>query len=95
MSLKRMIFKDDVNCVDCRYEMLKNEDIADIPIERLIQVDRTLVGIWCTNAPSMIEAVKQLFLPKWKLKLLATWFWIKVRFDDMNFIPLPNVRIDF
>lgn len=60
--------------------MLSNENIADIPMERVIKVNRTLVAIWCTNAPSMIQAVKDLFLSKWKLKLLATWFWIKVRF---------------
>lgn len=58
--------------------MLSNDDIAAIAIENIIQVNKTLVAIWCTNAPSMIQAVKQLFLPKWKLKLLATWFWIKV-----------------
>ncbi|XP_031629152.1 N(6)-adenine-specific DNA methyltransferase METTL4 [Contarinia nasturtii] len=60
------------------YQMLNNESIADIPIEMAIQPNRTLVAVWCTNAPSNIQAVQQTFLPKWKLKLLATWFWIKV-----------------
>lgn len=59
--------------------MLSNEEIAKIPIEGMIQANRTLVAIWCTNAPSMIQAVKDVFFSKWNLKLLATWFWVKVK----------------
>lgn len=58
--------------------MLSNDAIANIPIDKVVQPNRTLVAIWCTNAPSMIQAVEQTFLPKWNLKLLATWYWIKV-----------------
>lgn len=58
--------------------MLSNDSIANIPVDELTQPNRTLVAIWCTNAPSMIQAVKDTILPKWKLKLLATWYWIKV-----------------
>lgn len=61
-----------------RYEMLSNKDIANIPIAKLVRVDRTLVAIWCTNAPSMIQAVRDRLIAKWSLKILATWFWIKV-----------------
>lgn len=62
------------------YQMLSNDHIASIPIEAVTQPNRTLVVIWCTNAPSMIQAVKETFLPKWNLRLLATWYWIKVTF---------------
>lgn len=58
--------------------MLNNDEIENIPIEKWTTENRTLVAIWCTNAPSMIQAVQQQFLPKWRLKLLATWYWIKV-----------------
>lgn len=61
-----------------RYEMLTNEDIANIPVAKWTRVDHTLVAIWCTNAPSCIQAIREQFLAKWNLKLLATWFWIKV-----------------
>lgn len=62
--------------------MLTNDIIANIPVERAVQPNKTLVAIWCTNAPSMIDVVKQTFLSKWKLKLLATWYWIKVMFRN-------------
>lgn len=62
--------------------MLSNEHIASIPIDTVVQPNKTLIAIWCTNAPSMIEAVKKLFFPKWRLKLLATWYWIKVCFQS-------------
>lgn len=58
--------------------MLSNKDIANIPIAKWVSADRTLVAIWCTNAPSMISYVRNKMLAKWNLKLLATWFWIKV-----------------
>lgn len=61
------------------YEMLTNDDIANTPVARWTGVDQTLVAIWCTNAPSTIQAIREQFLAKWQLKLLATWFWIKVR----------------
>lgn len=58
--------------------MLTNEDIANTPIAKWTTVNHTLVAIWCTNAPSTIQAVREHFLKKWSLKLLATWIWIKV-----------------
>lgn len=57
---------------------MSNDLIRNIPIEKLIGHDKTLVAIWCTNAPSLIKTVIESFLPKWKLKLVATWYWIKV-----------------
>lgn len=60
--------------------MMTNDLIANIPIEKFVSNDGTLVVIWCTNAPSLIAAVLETCLPKWKLKLIATWYWIKVSF---------------
>lgn len=57
--------------------MLNNEAIEQIPIEKLVG-DESIVAIWCTNAPSLIKTVKESFLKKWNLKLIATWYWIKV-----------------
>lgn len=65
--------------------MLTNDDIANTPIADWTTVDQTLVAIWCTNAPSTIQAVREEFLKKWNLKLLATWFWIKVC-SPLNFL---------
>lgn len=57
--------------------MLDNEAIEQIPIDKLVG-DKSIVVIWCTNAPSLIKAVKESFLNKWNLTLIATWYWIKV-----------------
>ncbi|XP_058175598.1 N(6)-adenine-specific methyltransferase METTL4 [Anopheles ziemanni] len=59
------------------YRMLTNEDIQAIPLERHLHAD-TFVAVWCTNAPTHIDAVKKNFFPKWGLELVATWYWIKI-----------------
>lgn len=61
----------------CAYQMMDNFAIRDIPVEQLIKPN-ALVAIWCTNAPSHIAAIKKEFLPKWNLKLIASWYWIKI-----------------
>uniref|UniRef100_A0A182RK21 Methyltransferase-like protein 4 n=1 Tax=Anopheles funestus TaxID=62324 RepID=A0A182RK21_ANOFN len=59
------------------YRMLTNEDIKAIPLERHLH-ENTLVVVWCTNAPSHIEAVSKEFFPKWGVELVACWYWIKI-----------------
>lgn len=61
------------------YKMLDNEAIGNIPVETLTDPNKTLVAVWCTNAPSAINAVIDRFFVKWQLKLVSTWYWIKVR----------------
>lgn len=60
------------------YQMLYNEDLVAIPLDEYIH-ENTLVVIWCTNSNIHHKAILETFLPKWSLKLLAKWFWIKVR----------------
>ncbi|XP_055550283.1 N(6)-adenine-specific methyltransferase METTL4 isoform X2 [Wyeomyia smithii] len=59
------------------YQMMDNESIKSMPLENYIHED-TIVAIWCTNSPTHEAAMKGIFLDKWKLKLLAVWFWVKV-----------------
>uniref|UniRef100_A0A182WFD6 Methyltransferase-like protein 4 n=1 Tax=Anopheles minimus TaxID=112268 RepID=A0A182WFD6_9DIPT len=59
------------------YRMLTNADIKAIPLERHLH-QNTLVAVWCTNAPSHIEAVTKEFFPKWGIELVACWYWIKI-----------------
>uniref|UniRef100_A0A182S7Q3 Methyltransferase-like protein 4 n=1 Tax=Anopheles maculatus TaxID=74869 RepID=A0A182S7Q3_9DIPT len=59
------------------YRMLTNADLKAIPLERHLHKN-TLVVVWCTNAPSHIDAVSKEFFPKWGVELVATWYWIKV-----------------
>lgn len=62
---------------DKGYQMLANEDIQSLPIERLLAKEGLLV-IWCTNSPSHRQAIEQDMLPKWGLQLISVWHWMKV-----------------
>uniref|UniRef100_A0A0A9ZE37 Methyltransferase-like protein 4 n=2 Tax=Lygus hesperus TaxID=30085 RepID=A0A0A9ZE37_LYGHE len=59
------------------YSMLYNSEIEKIPISNFLK-GSGLVGVWCTNAPSHIEAVTEQFFKSWGLKYVATWYWMKV-----------------
>lgn len=70
--------------------MMYNEDILKIPLEDLVQPN-TIVAIWCTNSPTHSEFVKKVALPKWNLKLLTTYYWVKVKdcsFNGRSFLHL-------
>lgn len=60
--------------------MMYNDDILKIPLENLIHPE-TIVAIWCTNSPSCTDFIKKVALPKWNLKLLTTYYWVKVKFS--------------
>lgn len=59
------------------YRMLDSPEIRDIPLERYVGAG-SLVAIWCTNAPAHVRLVQDVLLAKWSLKLLSTWYWVKV-----------------
>lgn len=59
------------------YQMLDSQAIEDIPLERFVG-DGSLVAIWCTNAPAHGRLVLDVLLAKWSLRLLSTWYWVKV-----------------
>uniref|UniRef100_A0A0V0GC32 Putative transcriptional activator adenine-specific dna methyltransferase n=1 Tax=Triatoma dimidiata TaxID=72491 RepID=A0A0V0GC32_TRIDM len=58
------------------YNMLHNNDIQEIPISKYLN-GFGLLGVWCTNSPTHLEAVKQ-FFRKWNLEYTAEWYWLKV-----------------
>ncbi|XP_045452314.1 N(6)-adenine-specific methyltransferase METTL4 [Melitaea cinxia] len=62
------------------YSMMYNEDIASIPVKELLS-NNSLVVVWCTNAPSNINAVKDIIFPEWGIEYVTTWFWLKVNID--------------
>lgn len=67
------------------YPMIYQQDILNISLEEVIKPN-SLVAIWCTNAPSHSQFIVDQLLPKWNLKLLSIWYWIKVGIH--NFILL-------
>ncbi|RVE47752.1 hypothetical protein evm_007641 [Chilo suppressalis] len=62
------------------YSMMYNEDIASLPVKELLSKN-CLIAVWCTNAPSCIEAVKSQIFPAWGLEYVTTWYWLKVTVD--------------
>ncbi|XP_022907923.2 N(6)-adenine-specific methyltransferase METTL4 [Onthophagus taurus] len=59
------------------YNMLYNNNLLDIPIESLIH-DGSLIVVWCTNAKSNINSLKNDIFKKWGVEYFATWFWLKI-----------------
>lgn len=59
------------------YSTLDHEDIASIPLENHIKTE-SLVVVWCTNSDTHISELKTRFIPKWNLKLIANWYWVKI-----------------
>ncbi|XP_063830740.1 N(6)-adenine-specific methyltransferase METTL4 [Ostrinia nubilalis] len=62
------------------YNMMYNKDIASIPVKNLLASD-CIIAVWCTNAQSNIDAVKNLIFPKWGVEYVTTWYWLKVTID--------------
>ncbi|XP_055677850.1 N(6)-adenine-specific methyltransferase METTL4 isoform X2 [Lutzomyia longipalpis] len=59
------------------YDMLYNDDVAAIPIGGLTS-GRCIVAIWCTNNKSHLEDIASKFIPRWGLKYVTQWLWMKV-----------------
>ncbi|XP_047536308.1 N(6)-adenine-specific methyltransferase METTL4 [Vanessa atalanta] len=62
------------------YSMMYNEDIASIPLKDLLSKN-SLIAVWCTNALSNINAVKNIIFPEWGVEYVTTWYWLKVNID--------------
>lgn len=72
----RRLKKADRN-LNLGYQMIDNNTLAEIPIEKMIH-SKSIVAIWCTNSPQHQKSLLEVFLPKWDLKLVVKWFWIKL-----------------
>jgi len=58
------------------YTMMANEEIGELPVGQLLE-DAGLVFVWCSNCKRHRDSVLDWF-QKWKVKLIAKWFWLKV-----------------
>uniref|UniRef100_A0A1B6LC37 Methyltransferase-like protein 4 n=2 Tax=Graphocephala atropunctata TaxID=36148 RepID=A0A1B6LC37_9HEMI len=59
------------------YKMMYNEEIGSLPVEGWLAPD-ALVGVWCTNCSRHEQDIISRWFPRWGLRLVATWFWVKV-----------------
>lgn len=58
--------------------MMWDKELAEIPIDSLLENDG-MVAVWCTNATSHIDALIKDIFPRWGVKFISQWFWLKVR----------------
>jgi hypothetical protein len=59
---------------------MEASSLTSLPLENLTTPTNALVVIWTTNSPRIQETILNELLPKWKLKHLQTWFWLKVNY---------------
>lgn len=59
------------------YKMMYNDDLKRLPIGKLLKNDG-LVVVWCTNSRQHCEMLQKEIFSEWNLKLIATWYWLKV-----------------
>lgn len=76
----------------CSYPVLEDDEIQQIPLENYIN-SNSIVLIWVTNSETHITALKQKILPKWKLKLISTCYWIKIDRTGQLLTEFNNVQM--
>ncbi|XP_064605887.1 N(6)-adenine-specific methyltransferase METTL4-like [Liolophura sinensis] len=59
------------------YYTLPNWDLQDLPIPDLAR-DRCLLAVWVTNKHKHQDYVRHVLFPRWSVKHLADWYWLKV-----------------
>ncbi|XP_066253507.1 N(6)-adenine-specific methyltransferase METTL4 [Euwallacea similis] len=59
------------------YDMMFNCNLQAIPIEDLLS-DSGIVVVWCTNSSQHLNFLTNTIFPKWKVSLIAKWYWLKI-----------------
>lgn len=59
------------------YKMMYNADLKNIPVECLLR-ENGLVVVWCTNSSQNLEELINDIFPKWQVRFVAKWYWIKI-----------------
>uniref|UniRef100_A0A1B6JSX9 Methyltransferase-like protein 4 n=1 Tax=Homalodisca liturata TaxID=320908 RepID=A0A1B6JSX9_9HEMI len=74
------------------YNMMYNEEVGSLPVGDWLAAD-ALVGVWCTNCARHEQDVISHWFPKWGLRHVSTWFWVKVTMSGVpvcQFSPPPG-----
>lgn len=59
------------------YKMMYNSELKDVPVEQLLK-DNGIVVVWCTNSSQNLHELINVIFPKWKIQLVAQWYWVKI-----------------
>lgn len=73
--------------------MMYNSEISSIPLKRWIS-NESLVAVWCTNSKTHLNAVINEIFPKWGLKYVSSWFWLKVNTNAL-FIVTSFIKVQW
>ncbi|KAJ7564984.1 hypothetical protein O6H91_02G043000 [Diphasiastrum complanatum] len=60
------------------YPTLPNKQLLRIPLKSLVHLDGALVALWLTNRQKLHQFVEQELFPTWGVKLITTWYWLKL-----------------
>lgn len=59
------------------YKMMFNKELEDIPVGKLLE-EEGLVVVWCTNSNRNMDELLSEIFPKWGIKLISKWYWMKI-----------------
>lgn len=59
------------------YQMMYNLDLSVIPVDDILSPEG-LVIVWCTNSPQHLKDLREEIFPKWGVRFLTKWYWLKV-----------------
>ncbi|RZC36563.1 methyltransferase-like protein 4, partial [Asbolus verrucosus] len=62
---------------DQGYNMMFNEQLKNVPLENHLN-DDSLVVVWCTNSSQHLNALRDEIFPKWGVKYVGKWYWVKI-----------------
>lgn len=62
----------------CRYQTLPNNYFLSLPVKQLTHSGGALVALWVTNREKFRTFVENELFPKWGVKSVATFYWLKV-----------------
>ncbi|KAG8389971.1 hypothetical protein BUALT_Bualt01G0034900 [Buddleja alternifolia] len=64
-----------------KYQTLPNRYLLSLPIKQLTHTVGALVALWVTNREKLRNFVENELFPKWGVKHVATFYWLKVKAD--------------
>lgn len=75
------------------YNFLDHKKLYKIPVPELINKDSSsLVVVWVTNRRSFRRYIKNVLFPKWGIKYITTWYWLKVTKNGEMVIDLHSTH---
>ncbi|KAJ3611598.1 hypothetical protein NHX12_021613 [Muraenolepis orangiensis] len=72
-----------------RYSSLPSSQLHQLPVP-LLAAPGCLVVTWVTNKPRLLRFVRDQLYPRWGVRVVAEWFWVKVTTAGEFVFPLDS-----